>query len=1045
MYYKLIRLTVLIIFLCSGSDIYGQIYLNQTKIESGIGSRMVSCIIQDSIGFMWFGTDEGLFRFDGYDFIQYKNNTSDDLSLSDNYIHCLLIDNKNNLWVGTQNGLNQMNLSKPGVFYKYFKDSLNENKIVDNDIRAMLLDKFGYIWIGTYNNGISRISFDKSNQTFIENFAFKNNNVNPPPTPTITAIANNKTNRLFFGTFGSGLAEYLPEQNQFVNYHINKNDSKNEFIRFITDIKIENDKLWLSTYKSGVTRINLSDLSKNNSQKFIKTKLYHYNSDINSTGSLNSINTIMPVVAFHQERTPGLLFGTNRSGLFYLNTEKMSLHKIKQEKSYNYDFENDRVFSIYQDMNDNIWVGSTDGLSLINNFNPDIVHIKNEANNPNSLSSNNITSLLFDKNNSLWIGTENGLNFYDIKSDLNTGSVHIKRFTNQQAGRYISDIYLDNQNNLLFGTYGHGLWMVKELSDQTYNLLPVAKEALNKSNQVIRFITKILQDKHNRLWIGSLEGLLIVQKVFNQNYTISNEINNEIPKIRQIINLYEDIDGNIWICTYGNGLFYIKFKKDSILDVKHFNSRNGLSNDKVLSIAQDLSGFYWIGTSSGLNRLDIKTGKIRKFFEEDGLSNAFIYGILIDDNGSLWISTNYGLSKCKNSGDENYIFQNFFKKDGLQENEFNVRAYSKGNEGIMAFGGINGVNIFDPSTFKIMNNKPPTVLTRFTVFNEDIKLDSALYEKKHISLDYKQNLFTIVFAALEYNTPEKIRYLYQMEGFDADWINNGNRRYVTFTNLDPGEYTFRVKTSNSEEEARDKSTDLHITIAPPYWQTWWFRILIILVFATILWNIHRYRIDRLLEMERLRIQIASDLHDEIGSSLSKISMYSDLASKPIHESERNPLLSKIGNTSRELVKTMSDVVWSVDARNDYWGGLIDRIRDTASDILNAKNISFNFDVNNIDLEQKISALVRQNIYLILKEAVTNIAKHSGATHTSINFENLKDTIIITIHDNGMGINDMKKQSGNGLKNMRLRAKRIIGKLEISNNNGTVIKIILNKK
>jgi signal transduction histidine kinase len=277
-----------------------------------------------------------------------------------------------------------------------------------------------------------------------------------------------------------------------------------------------------------------------------------------------------------------------------------------------------------------------------------------------------------------------------------------------------------------------------------------------------------------------------------------------------------------------------------------------------------------------------------------------------------------------------------------------------------------------------------------------------------------------------------------MEGFDNDWIYAGKRRYVSYTNLDPGYYTFFVKGTNSDGVWVKNPQAIEIYISPPFWQTLWFRVLAILIIGIIIYVVFKYRITKLLEIERLRVRIASDLHDDIGSALTRISVHSEIIQNSENKKTVNSSSKKIGTMSREIITTMGDIVWSIDARNDLTKNLIDRMRDFSTGLLVEKDIQLKFSHRGLELDRKLPIHIRQNLFLIFKEAINNIYKHSNASKVTVDLTNTKIKFSMKICDNGKGYNPGLIKKGNGLKNMNLRAVRIGAQIEMSTTNGVAI-------
>ena len=404
------------------------------------------------------------------------------------------------------------------------------------------------------------------------------------------------------------------------------------------------------------------------------------------------------------------------------------------------------------------------------------------------------------------------------------------------------------------------------------------------------------------------------------------------------------------------------------------------------------------------------------------------------------MSTNKGLS-CFNPAKQ--IFKNYEEKDGLQSNEFNHNAFLRTSKGILFFGGVNGYNYFDPA--EILSNPvaPKVVITDLRIRNRSLEvsqpgspLQSAIYLAKNITLPYSDNMITFEFAALDFTAPEKNQYKFKLDGFDEDWVNAGNTNATTYTNLDPGTYTFRVKGSNKDEVWSEDEASIQLIITPPWYKTWWFISFVVLTIIAIVYSIYKYRLSEALKLHAIRNSIARDLHDEIGSNLSNISIFSEVAQEQKGTAaETEPILKKINEYSRVSMTAMSDIVWMINARNDGFDNIISRMRSLAAEIFEAKNytLHLNFDEQlnklSLDMEQ------RKNFYLIYKEAINNVAKYANCKNVWISLQRGGNTIRLVVKDDGIGFNSKVQNKGNGLYNMEKRAETLNGKLKIESGQG----------
>ncbi|MEJ2542988.1 MAG: two-component regulator propeller domain-containing protein, partial [Calditrichaceae bacterium] len=606
-----------------------------------------------------------------------------------------------------------------------------------------------------------------------------------------------------------------------------------------------------------------------------------------------------------------------------------------------------RIVSIYQDKSGVIWMGGIIG--GLNSYsskkkkfaswtknNNDLNHLK--------LSNYSIRSLAQTEDDILWIGTENKLNKVNFSNNsISYWNPDIK-LTGRYTNYYIWSLYPD-KNNLWIGTMGLGLFYLNTKSNN-YRQWQLTRDGSNSINH--NFIPCLLVDSKHQLWIGTWGGGLNhynPEKDVFKHYINDPEDPSSISH-NSIWSLYEDSENQIWIGTYGGGLNRFDRQTETFKRYEYsIDDIHGISNNTIYSIVEDDNNNLWIGTNGGLNIFDRQTETFTNFTTIDGLSNNVIYGIIIDKNKKLWLSSNNGLMYFDPSTRE---VRNYTVEEGLQNNEFNAGAYLKTNDGKLIFGGINGLNIFQPDSIQQSNYQPPIVFTDFRLYNQSVQpgikspLKNPIEYADKIELNYHDKVFSIDFASLDYNNPEKNVFYYKLEGFDEKWIFTGNRNSVTYTNLNPGEYVFSVKGSNHDGVISAQSKKLFISIVPPYWQTLWFNILVILIAASLLYWLYRYRLTRVLEMERMRIRIASDLHDDIGSTLTKIAINSEIIQSTQNKEKIKQSSIKIGRMSREIISSMSDIIWSIDARNDSIKDLLDRMRDFSSTSFAETNIKVNF-------------------------------------------------------------------------------------------------------
>ena len=803
-----IKILLAILWTFSTSYTRGQtqrLIFHHITSDQGLSQNHGMYIFKDHNGFMWFGTDDGLNKYDGNKIIIYKHNPLDSSTLSNGLIRAICEDKDGNLWIGTREGLNLYNKDKDN-FTRITVDS-RYPKII---IHAILEDHDQNLWIGT-DNGL--YTFNKKNKKFDCALA------DVPSTCFYEDVQGN----LWIGTRTHGMYK-LDEQKKFKNY-------KQSRIGAIAGDHKGN--LWVCTWGNGLCLFD--------AKKDTFTTVYRH--DPRRAESIGSD----VLYSIWIDSKHNIWVGAENGGLNLFNADKGTfqryIHDIRDENSIS----NNSVSAIYEDPIGTIWVGVHRG--GINYFNPQLEKFQVFRQEPcnTGLSHNNTKSFCEDKNGKIWIATDGGgLNIFDPHKNTFTYFTHDPKDPGSLSSDVVLVVYEDSQGDMWIGTYLEGLNKYDRKSNKFihYKHDPADKTSLSQNN-----VWNIFEDSHGRLWLGTREGGLNVLNRKSGTFTryVSEPGNNRSISDNLISAIYEDQNKNLWIGTEdGLNLF------DSVSnDFTRFYSSTkpgSLSHNFILSLFEDHAGNFWVGTSSGLNLFDRRTGTCKVFTVKNGFPNNAIQAILEDDHSNLWVSTLEGI--CKFNYKTNTA-KNYQPTDGLQGHEFIQNAALKTKDGEMIFGGINGFNVFHPDSVRDNQYIPPVFITSFQLFNkpvafgENAPLNVPVSEAKEIALTYDQSVFSFEFAALSYTSPEKNQYAYKMEGFDAEWLYAGTQNSATYTNLDPGKYTFRVKASNNDGLWNAQGTSISILITPPWWLTWWFKVLLVLFIGTAIFLFIRIRINRI--------------------------------------------------------------------------------------------------------------------------------------------------------------------------------------------------------
>lgn len=534
----------------------------------------------------------------------------------------------------------------------------------------------------------------------------------------------------------------------------------------------------------------------------------------------------------------------------------------------------------------------------------------------------------------------------------------------------------------------------------------------------------IFDDHRGRLWLG------------DQGTTLFNKKTGElkpIPSLNKISLLYGAMlpEENTFWAFSDTGLIKINTLDFSTQSIKLYKD----SRDQRCIVLH--KGWLWLGTSRGLEKVDPKTFAHTNFDRSKGLPGTFVFSI-VPDGDYLWLGTSDGL--CRFNIQTNEV-KNFYVEDGLSQNEFNSLSTLKTRDGRIFMGGLNGLNAFYPTDLEKKKSAPLHInLSRFSYFDE--KKDSVLFLKPsalqgEITLAPTTTTLSLYLMLDSYLDTKKNQYAWQMEGLDKAWFYAGNQSVATYRQVPPGTYTFRAKAADAFGTWSENELAITITVLPFFYQTWWFTVLVLLAVAGIGFAISRYRLQRLLEMERMRTRIASDLHDEVGSMLSGLSMQAELLEMSATEKDR-PRIEHIGDISRTAVSKMRDLVWSIDSRRDKLKNLLERMQEQATDLLQPQEISCHFELGELPLEKKLPVDIRQHLFLIFKESLTNITRHSNADEVTVRFGNFDGRFEMSIHDNGNLPPKERTSTGLGLSNMEMRAGKLGAKLAVKRSEGFTI-------
>ena len=814
--------------------------------NDGLSQSHITAILKDKQGFMWFGTEDGLNKYDGYKFTHYKHDPYNKKSISDSYIQDLLEDKNGDLWIATSSGLD-----------KFDKNQSNFSHYLTQDVFDLFEDSKNRIWLGT-SEGL--FLFNKKNKSFrlyLGAALNKNSQLKNP----IYRIEESTDGSLWLGT-ENGLYQVTVNNEKVKTRRIDlesKNGLLGPVVRALLTDHLGN--LWIGTKSRGVFLYNPEDhLLKN----FISTP-----------PGPNAVahNDILSITEAKDHK---IWIGTENGGISVYDAKKGQFFLYEHRANESFTLGNNSVYSIYQDNGENFWIGTyAGGIDFLPKFKEKFLSYNHIAGNDATLTNNVVLSICGDSVSSkIWLGTDGGgLNVFDYKNNTFLNYRHDANNPNSISNDFVISIARLSKDVLVLGYHEGGFDFFNTTTGIAKHHLPKANDSNSLS---VADVNNLLVDRQGNLWIGTWGGGLNFYNITSEKFTQYRTSPKDSTSISSdiVTSVFQDKTGQIWAGTYNglnkldvSGRYFKRYRNDA-------GNILSLSHNKVQSISQARDGNLWIATvGGGLNYFDTGKQTFKAYTERNGLASNVVFAILHDSHNNLWLSTNKGISRFDL---KNQTFKNFEVKDGLQGNEFRDNSSFVTKSGQMFFGGVNGFSTFYPDSIKYNSFVPPVVLTDLQIFNRPISVDDkSLILKKDISqessiiLSYKHSVLTLEFASLNYTIPEKNQYAYKLEGFDRLWNYVGTKRTATYTNLDPGTYIFKVRASNNDGVWSDTERSLSITITPPFWRTWWFRLISLIVISCLLFLFYQIRTNAIRRQKKLLITKVRERTIQLETSIEE--------------------------------------------------------------------------------------------------------------------------------------------------------------------------------
>ena len=975
-------------------------FFNSLGVDDGLSQDIVTSIAQDQLGFMWFGTEDGLNRFDGIQFQSYRHNPDDPFSLPSNDISALCADRSCRIWVGTSSGQAIYDLRtdrftvvrgaggrvtdiaySPDTLWIATKNGLLEiceQETVAHSVfgltgaavTAVETDGDSILWIG---KGSKLLRIDRRTG-IIDSIRFP---FRFEPTGEILRIRKHPDGSIWIAAFGVGVFRYTSQTQTLEVFSDSAHSGGGLIDRSVNSLAIDSSGVvWAGSWSS----VDRFDPGSRGFQHVVLTSR-------NSRGFLGQ-----RVYALFVDRVGSLWIGTYRGGVNRLDPAHQHFTLLNRPGN-----QETSSLSVLTSPEGSVWVGTTDGLDR---WSPDLRSVRSYQRtheDGSSIPLREVTALCMRHSGALWLGTRNNS---IARMDVHSG--RITRFggpitaPGKKRGGGIRVLFEDRSGTMWVGTdvgySGCGLYSYDDMSQifRRYQHKPIGHLPSGGG------VWTIFEDSRGRYWVGGDGGYPALSLMDRTNSTLTLiPVDTSAAELYSTRAIVEDRSGTLWFGTWGGGL---KRYNDSTSSFTRYREPQGLPSMHIKSMVLDGKDRIWLGTEHGIACFDIAAGRVKSYSKADGLPLMF----------------------------------------------FLSGAGSRGADGRIYLGGQGGVVAFQPESITDNLHTPPVAITRFTVFDRSM-FGGGYVSAREIQLEHDQDFFGFEFVALDFTAPKQNRYAYMLEGIDEEWIDAGTRRYASYTHIPGGSYVFRVRAANNDGHWNETGASIEIIIAPPFWETWSFRIASLIAVAGGFTIYLRLKLQSVLKVERLRQRIARDLHDDVGTNLSTIVLAAEIAkNQGLPSDQAIAQMNAIAGTALQTQDLMHDIVWMLNPSNDSLESFVTRLKDTAARVL--LGISFTFvyprgeEWQNFDLEFK------RNIILIYKEILNNIIRHSGATSVAIIFEQTNERLRLTVSDDGHGFDPHAAAgNGNGLTNMGQRATLVGGTVTVVSSPGNGATVLLDAK
>ncbi len=999
-----------------------ELEFSRVATETGPSHNTIFAVTQDRQGFLWVGTQDGLNRFDGYEFRVYRHDPRDPHSLSSNRVRAVLEDSAGRLWIGTSAGIDRLDRARQRFEHAVVPppEAMGDGQGGGGrgdagrpggrvDVLELVEGPSGTLWAATSVGLLRRGAADERWSWALELATLEH-----PQAASVGVVR--RVREAADGTVWLLVEDARPGQNRLLR------------------LGRDGDR---QSYAAGVA-VGL-DLDAHGRPWL----------DAAGPSSLEPFASAGPVAAGERREVKDVVLTADGG----------------------------------------VWVGTSQGVEWRPDGSPEIARFLDEA--PEMLSSH-VTAVFEDRTGIVWLGTENGLFFHDPHAKTFRHLGYARPARSEAGGPPVSALAEDRHGRVWAGAFVRGGLFRLEDRDGDRGLVPVETALppqqvwalLADGDELLVGLSRalcavpldggtvrcerteipcqaMLRDARGRLWRSGPSSLMVLdegvvvgeggrERWREHRYTPSSTL----PAEAEVVQLLADA-GSLWVATWGGPLRRFDLEREVFETVPRRDAEGWEQTSPVLDLHRDQRGVLWLGTGDGLSRYSREEG-FTHFVPSDGLPGANVYSVLGAGDGLLWLGTNRGLVRLDPDASPEARLRTFAAAEGVVNVEYNRNARLEVSDGRLLFGGLLGITELHPAEIVDNPHAPGVALTEVEVLGEDGPRRIEPYGLERVVMAPSDSAITIGFVALGFTHPSRNRHAYRLEGVDREWVEAGNERHARYTALQPGEYVFRVRAANNDGVWNDEGASLAIEVLPPFWRTWWFRALVLAAIVAGLTVAYRLRVTRLIEMERMRLRIAGDLHDELGSDLSGIALAAARIGGHDYLEERDRQhLSEMQTTALQVMEGLRDIVWYVNPEHDTVQSLSRRMRAIAATQLAGIEHRFVGDpvvgersgrgASEPERAAKLDMQTRRDLLLIYKEFLHNVVRHAGASEVEICLSTAGGGLRLVVADDGAGFEPAAASDGTGLSSVRRRARRIGAELEIDSAPGRGTRVRLERE